>query len=126
MGGGSFGGTDQAVDQLTGPVPEVFDTPVDAVVKGADDRLAKQDAKDLTERAMAVMAKVLDCDVAALRPETDLIGVLGADEETLAVLAWHLGEVLELDGLVEVTDDWQTVGSVLFDIGELAAGLTSA
>ncbi len=104
----------------------MFGTPVDAVVQGADDRLAEQEAKDLTERAMAVMAKVLDCDVDALRPEADLIEVLGADEETLAILAWHLETVLELDGLVEETDDWQTVGSVLFDIGELAAGLTSA
>ncbi|MGF1427121.1 hypothetical protein [Kitasatospora sp. LaBMicrA B282] len=120
MGGGLFDGLGQAVDGVVGAVLGVFESPADAVAQGADGRLEEQEAQSLADRALTVMAEVLECDVEALQPETDL-RALGAEEESLAVMAWLLEAELDLEGLLEEADDWQTVGSVLFGIGEEAA-----
>ncbi|WP_406225583.1 hypothetical protein OG944_04140 [Streptomyces anulatus] len=68
-------------------------------------------------RATAVLAQTLGRDVESLRPGT----VLGVGEEDLANVASLLEMELDIDGLYEDVDDWETVGDVLDSVHDQTA-----
>lgn len=72
-----------------------------------------------TKRALGILAGTLGCDVTALRPETNLVDDLHADEERLANVASRLELELGIDELHEDVDDWETVGDVLDSVHDL-------
>ncbi|WP_328957994.1 hypothetical protein [Kitasatospora purpeofusca] len=72
-------------------------------------------------RATAILAQTLGHDVAALRPGTVLADGLGAGEEDLANVASLLEMELDIDGLYEDVDDWETVGDILDSVHDQTA-----
>lgn len=81
----------------------------------------RADDDPTTERARAIVASVLGCDVASLQPETSLFDDLEADEESLANVASMLEMELGIDELYEDVDYWETVGDVLDSVQEQTA-----
>ncbi|MEU7166335.1 hypothetical protein AB0A70_17070 [Streptomyces morookaense] len=84
----------------------------------ADSRL---DDDPVIAKVKMIMADVLECTAAALRPDADLFDDLGADEESIANVATLLEMELDIDGLYEDVDYWATVDDVLDSVREQAS-----
>ncbi|MBH1938910.1 hypothetical protein I5Q34_32415 [Streptomyces sp. AV19] len=82
---------------------------------------SRLDDDPVIAKAKVIMADVLECTAAALRPDADLFDDLGADEESITNVATLLEMELDIYGLYEDVDYWATVDDVLASVREQAS-----
>ncbi|MFD3818293.1 hypothetical protein ACFWRZ_24805 [Streptomyces rubiginosohelvolus] len=78
--------------------------------------------EQLVERALDVMAAVVGRPADELELDNLLAGDLGCDEVAAANIAMALETELDLDGLFEEVEDWETVDDVLESVLYCAEG----